>query len=380
MVLDAPTSAGPLAGFTVGITADRRRDELAAMLMRRGARVVSAPAIQIVPVAHDDELYAVTRQVIAQTPDIVVVTTGIGFRGWLEAAEGWGLADTLHTALERARLVARGPKAAGAIRAAGLREAWSPDSESSAEVQQLLLAEDLAGAKITVQLHGEPQTAFCRALTAAGADVVEVPVYRWVLPDDVNPLRRLTEQVIAGGIDALAFTSAPAVSSMLRFAESQGDGPALIAKLRSDVLLACVGPVCASPFKEFGLHCVLPERSRLGGLVRVLAEALPEQRSRVLAVAGHALEVRGHGVLLDGGFIALAAGPMAVLTRLAAQPGRVVTRDELLDVLPGDSRDAHAVESTMARLRTQLGDAALIRTVVKRGYRLACESDSRSSA
>ena len=38
-----------LAGFTVGVTADRRRDELAALLERRGARVVLAPALRIVP-------------------------------------------------------------------------------------------------------------------------------------------------------------------------------------------------------------------------------------------------------------------------------------------------------------------------------------------
>src|SRR5690606_12493555 len=51
----APASAGdaPLAGFTVAITADRRRDEFAALLERRGARVYLAPALRIVPIADD---------------------------------------------------------------------------------------------------------------------------------------------------------------------------------------------------------------------------------------------------------------------------------------------------------------------------------------
>src|SRR5690606_13542529 len=36
---------GPLAGFTVGVTAARRADELGALLERRGAAVLHAPAL-----------------------------------------------------------------------------------------------------------------------------------------------------------------------------------------------------------------------------------------------------------------------------------------------------------------------------------------------
>ena len=42
------TAAEPLAGFTVAVTTDRRHDELAGLLERRGARVVVAPALRIV--------------------------------------------------------------------------------------------------------------------------------------------------------------------------------------------------------------------------------------------------------------------------------------------------------------------------------------------
>jgi uroporphyrinogen-III synthase len=57
----ADTAAGPLAGFTVGVTAERRRDEMAALLRRRGARVVVAPTISIVPLADDQALHAATE-------------------------------------------------------------------------------------------------------------------------------------------------------------------------------------------------------------------------------------------------------------------------------------------------------------------------------
>ncbi|RQX25059.1 uroporphyrinogen-III synthase, partial [Micromonospora chalcea] len=77
-----------LAGFTIGVTADRRRDELAALLQRRGARVVLAPALRIVPLADDTDLREATRACLEHPPDVLMANTGIGMRGWLEAAEG----------------------------------------------------------------------------------------------------------------------------------------------------------------------------------------------------------------------------------------------------------------------------------------------------
>ncbi|MGV0803309.1 uroporphyrinogen-III synthase, partial [Mycolicibacterium elephantis] len=87
----------------------------------------------MVPLPDDDALRANTEALIATPPDIVIATTGIGLRGWIEAADGWGLAADLTAALAKARVVSRGPKATGALRAAGLHEEWSPDSESSRE-------------------------------------------------------------------------------------------------------------------------------------------------------------------------------------------------------------------------------------------------------
>ena len=175
-------SIEPLAGYTIGITAARRREEFAAALERRGAKVISAPAIKIVPLADDSELRDATRRCLARPLDVVIATTGIGFRGRIEAADAWGTAEELSKAIGEATVLARGPKARGAIRAAGLRETWSPDSESSSEVLEYLIADDLAGKRIAVQLHGEPLPDMVETLRLAGAEVIEVPVYRWVLP------------------------------------------------------------------------------------------------------------------------------------------------------------------------------------------------------
>ena len=279
-VPSAPADAAlPLSGFTVGVTAARRREELSELLRRRGADVVEGPAIRTVPTADDAELLAVTRACLTDPPDVVVVTTAIGFRGWTEAADGWGLGDPLRACLGRAEVLVRGPKAKGAVRAAGLVESWSPPSEASEELLARLLAQGVAGRRVAVQLHGEPLPELTGGLRAAGADVVEVPVYRWVLPEDLGPLHRLVEQTAAGGVDCVTFTSAPAVSAVLGVARDLGCGPALVEALRGPVLVAAVGPVTARPLERAGIPCVQPERARLAALVRTVVEELPGRRS-----------------------------------------------------------------------------------------------------
>ena len=42
----------------------------------------------------------------------------------------------------------------------------------------------------------------------------------------------------------------------------------------------------------------------------------------------------------------------------------------MLASLPGSSRDGHAAEVAVARVRDAIGTSGVIRTVVKRGYRL----------
>jgi uroporphyrinogen-III synthase len=357
---------GALTGFTVAVTAERRRGEMAALLERRGARVVTASAISIVPLVDDDALHAATSACIGFAPDLVVATTGIGFRGWLEAAEGWGMADALRTVLRSARIIARGPKPCGAIRAAGLTEEWAAPTEASEEILQRLLAEGMAGRRVAVQEHGEPDADFVAALRGAGAAVVEVPVYRWVLPADVSPVRRLVDQITSGQVDAVTFTSAPAVKAFLHLA---GDSEAaVLERFREGTLVACVGPVTAGPLVARGVPVVMPERYRLGALIKTVTDELPRRAVR-LRVAGTTLEVRGHAVLIDGLPHTLAPAAMAILGSLAARPGAVVSKEQLTAALPRGN-DGHAVDVAVARLRTALGSGRHIETVIKRGYRL----------
>ncbi|WP_328996630.1 uroporphyrinogen-III synthase [Kribbella sp. NBC_01245] len=367
----ATTKPGPLSGCTLVVTAHRRADDLIASFERRGAKVMHAPTLQIVPIEEDSALVEATRRVIANPPHDVVVTTAVGFRGWVEAADTVGLAADLLGTLEQTRILARGPKARGAIRAAGLVEHWSAKSETTAEVVEWLQTEGVDGRKIVVQLHGMSDPGSLEALRSAGASVRGIEVYRWGPAPDEAVVEKAIGQICAGAVDALVHTSAPGAQALLDTAALNGQYDELVAALRTGrVMNACVGPITALPFRAIGLDPVVPDRFRLGALIRIVTDKLIDDNARSIETELGSLVIRGGAAVLDGTVLPLGPGPRAVLAALVAAGGDVVSRPALLSVLPG-AEDVHAVEVTVNRLRTAIGKPELVRTVVRRGYRLA---------
>ena len=265
---------GDLSGVTIGVTAERRAEEFIGALERNGATVRHAPLIHIVPLPDDHRLRAATEEVVAEPLDVLAVTTGAGFRGWVEAAEGWGVRDALLASLNRARVFVRGPKGKGAVRGAGLTEEWAAPEESNRELFEHVLRAGVSGARVAVQLHGSPLAEHTARLRAGGARVIEVQPYRWEWPADLEPAHELLDGVLGGRVRALAFTSAPASANMLDLARERGSYDELVRALRGEVVCACVGPVTAAPFTEAGVPTLQPERQRLGALVKLLVAEL----------------------------------------------------------------------------------------------------------
>lgn len=366
-----------LTGCRVLVTAQRRADELSSALARRGAAVDRAPVLSVVAGVDEALLMARTKELLADPPDVVVVTTAIGFRSWLEAAETNALIEPLVEVLRGSRLVARGPKARGALQAAGLVADWVAESETSREIVDFLLTDGVEGVRIAVQHHGNLDESMDRAFVDAGADVVALQVYRWGPSPDPAAVSRSVAALGEGDYDAVLFTSAPGAAAWLRALEAGGVVDVVRERsIAGDLMLAAVGPVTAEPLAYAGFLARQPSRARMGALVRLVIEELGNDW-RALATCQGQLRVRAGGATLDHRPLPVAPSGLAVLRRLATSPGRVVSREDLLRVLPDGSDDLHRVEVAVARLRESLraggGDGRIVRTVVKRGYLLAGE-------
>ena len=364
-----------LAGCTIVIAADRRAGDLASALERRGAQICRAPALSIVPNADDEQLIRRTRELVKRPPDIVVVTTGVGLRGWMDAAHEHDLAEELAEALRGAQFIARGPKAHGAIQQAGFVADWVAESETAREVGEYLLSSSLAGKRIAVQHHGAGADGLDELLAGAGADVVSLTVYRWGPPVDPQLVERSVAHAAAGEADAVLFTSAPGAAEWLRSAERLNALDGIRARAATGrLLLAAVGPITAAPLREHGLRETVADRGRLGSLARcVIGYFGSGGAAPVLTTSAGVMSMRSGGVVIDGEFIALSRAGAGLLGALFDAGGRVLSRQEIAVALHRTGGNAHAVEMAVARVREALGGVDIIRTVVKRGYCLAVE-------
>ncbi|HWG73955.1 MAG TPA: uroporphyrinogen-III synthase [Acidimicrobiales bacterium] len=365
-------SLRPYDGFVVGVTADRRWEEQAELLSRRGASVVHGPTITTLYLASDDNLRRATMALIEQPPDYLVATTGIGMRAWLETAATWGVADDLTETLGQALVVARGPKAVAAVQIGGLRVWRQSPTEQMEALVDILLDEQLEGRRVAVQEYGMATPDLDDALGRAGAHVVSVPVYRWRLPTDRGPARRLVKAACSGEVDAITFTSAPAVHNLFALAGTPEESDRLRAALNGPVAAACVGPVCAEGARQEGIEDPLtPSRGRLGLLVRTLGDHLVERR-RTYKLAGQDLVVQGGAIEIDGIVDSLTAQERAILDLLTRKPGAVIRREALLARIWGSpDADAHLLEVAISRLRRRLGPAGTaLHAISGRGYRL----------
>lgn len=363
-------SPSQLQGFRIGVTSDRRSGDLIDAFERRGARVLHAPTLRMANLQHDDPLIEETRRVIDTRPDVLLATTSYGIRRWLEVADSAGLGLELIDVLEHTEILVRGPKARGAIRAAGLDDAGMSDEETTASLVGVVLERRTEPAVVAVQLHGFPDASQLQRLTDAGHEVLTVAPYRWLDRDaDDERVARLIDAVCSRQLDCVTFTSAPAVDALLAAADADGRLESLLSAFSHDVLTAAVGPVTAAPLRAAGVEPIQPERFRMGALIRLVCEHLAEDGVDRVETRHGLVELRGSIASVGGEAVRLAPSSLALFRRLVRARGAVVSRADLTASMPSGSDD-HAMEVALSRLRRSLGDAGVVATVVKRGYRI----------
>ena len=99
-----------------------------------------------------------------------------------------------------------------------------------------------------------------------------------------------------------------------------------------------------------------------------------DRNSDDIVIENLIIKPSSHEVIIDGERIELTLKEFKILTKLCKTPGRVYTRDALLDELWGMDYmgDTRTVDSHVARLRTKLGEWGIknIITVYGTGYKI----------
>ena len=275
------------AGLRVLALESRRSVEVASVIATYGGTPIVAPALREVPLESNSEALAFAAALLRGEVDIVIFLTGVGTRALVNTAEQVCSREDFVSALQRTKVVARGPKPLAVLREMQV-PVWIavPEPNTWREVLAAMDARaaerPLRGARIAVQEYGVSSVELLEGLEARGADVSRVPVYRWALPEDIGPLRSAVTALAAGHVDAVVFTTGVQLVHLWQIVQEMQAEPQVRRGLARAVV-ASIGPSTTGELRRHGIAVDLEaSHPKFGFLIRELAQ---QSRSRLKAKA-----------------------------------------------------------------------------------------------
>ncbi len=269
-----PGDASSLAGVRVAVFEARMAALTADLVRKYGGVPLAAPALREVPLGASPALTAFVDGLINNEFDVVIFETGAGVRYLTQAIETLISRETWLEGLTRTRVVARGPKPAVALRELPARvDLLVPEPNTWRQTLALLDSRlPVKGLRVALQEYGKPNLDLVEGLQGRGATVTRVPVYRWALPEDLEPLRSVIVEIAERRVEAALFTSAQQVEHLLLVAGQEGREADLRTAFSSHTVVASIGPTTSEALRASGIPVDLePQPPKLGRLVSLLA-------------------------------------------------------------------------------------------------------------
>ena len=259
--------------------------EMAGLIERHGGVPYPAPVLQEVYLKDSPEVQQLVLDTCAGRVDAVTLLTGVGTQALVSTAAAMGREEEFIHALDQLTVIARSPKPARVLRRHKIHiDVMPPEPYTTADLVNSLQEWDLSGKVVALQHYGGPNRPLVAHLQDKGAEVREVTLYTWGLPEDEAPVLSMIDDISRGAIDAVAFTSQPQVGNLLTIAAKAdkeetlrrslgASGRAEDGEPKAGAVVASVGPVCSRRLREAGLPVdVEPDHPHMGNLVLALAD------------------------------------------------------------------------------------------------------------
>jgi uroporphyrinogen-III synthase len=265
----------------VALLESRMSQELARLVEKHGGAPICVPAVSEAPSVDPEAVSRVLDQLAAQQHEVVIFMTGVAVALLFEVAEQLGRRAELVAALRRITTVCRGPKPSAALRGFGVPPTSSACTPFTvAEVIDALSDLEITGRSVLLFHYGERSATIAETLLARRIELHECWLYRWEMPGDVAPLERLVQRILAGEVDALAFTCQIQFRHLYRVAERLELERSLLGALDNQVVTAVIGPTCRAVLEAYGVQPrVIPQHPKMGPLVVALMRHLAQRSS-----------------------------------------------------------------------------------------------------
>lgn len=261
-------------GLTVAAFESRMAAEMTRLIERHGGKPLVAPALREIPLEDNSAALQFGELLLTEGLDVLVLLTGAGTTTLFEILHSRHAKDTIKNALKETVLIARGPKPVAALKALGFQPTLTvPEPNTWVDVVSTLDAyRPVTGVRVAVQEYGLPNRDLLEALKQRGANVVQVPVYRWALPEDRAPLKQVIKQILAGQVQVMLVTNAAQIDHVMQVVEQEGN-TAQFKTICRQLVVASIGPTAGERIRSHGLPVDFePSHGKMGILVKETSE------------------------------------------------------------------------------------------------------------
>ena len=261
-------------GLTVAAFESRMAVEIARLIERHGGNPLVTPALREIPLDDNSAALKFGVQLTTERVDLLILLTGVGTTALFDLLKTRYPWPSIVEALKQTALVARGPKPVAALKAFGLQPTLTvPEPNTWVDlISTLDEYRPVKGLRVAVQEHGVPNPDLLEALKQRGAEVFQVPIYRWALPEDLGPLRQTLNNIIDEKVSVLLITNAAQVDHVMQVLEKDGKVERFRAALKK-MVVASIGPTASERLHQHEWPIDLePSHPKMGVLVKEISE------------------------------------------------------------------------------------------------------------
>jgi uroporphyrinogen-III synthase len=254
-----------LAGKHIVLGASRKTEEMSTLIEKQGGkasvRSLQGTVFKAEEVKHDLKVF------IEEGADWVIFTTGIGFQTLLEQAESLGAKEEFIKQVKKAKVASRGYKTAAALKQWKIQPDASDDDGTTQSLIRQLEDMNLLEKKVVVQLHGEKAPKLMQFLEEKSAIITQLLPYQHIPPLE-EMVETLCQELMAGSVDAVCFTTAVQVHSLFEYASKKGYLSEIKTAFMNKAIATAVGKVTAEALREEEIsRIVVPEHERMGAMI-----------------------------------------------------------------------------------------------------------------
>ncbi len=251
----------------------RMADQMRTLIARFGGDPFVAPSMQEVSLDNNRDIVEFGERLHSGQIDLIIFLTGVGIRKMIGVLDVYWTRDQTVNTLRKLSLITRGPKPAQALREIGLQPTINvPEPNTWSDILSALDGQSLERKRVAVQEYGASNFKLLQGLRDRGAVVDAVMVYRWALPEDLNPLMQAIDELVKHTVDVVLFTSAVQVDHLLKVAEWNSLANDVKRAFRR-MMVGSIGPVASERIRAHSLSVDFePTHSKMGIFVKESSE------------------------------------------------------------------------------------------------------------